>query len=176
MCDMTHSYATWLIHVWRHISCVTHTQTSIEFRRALCDMTHPCVTWLIHTRHDSLMCDTTHFMCDTHRDNYWCRHIMWHESFTRNVTHFIKFHVRHSWTGNVCVSVVSVCVCIHIYVYIFIFVYVFMYTYMYMIVNIYIRIYNICICICIYTYIYVYIYIYMYVYTCIYVCMYTYLY
>jgi len=46
ICDMPHSYLTWLIHVW-HYSFI-------------CDMTHSYATWLIHMRHDSFICDMTH--------------------------------------------------------------------------------------------------------------------
>ena len=46
ICDMTHLYATWLIHMW-HASFIR-------------DMTHSYVTWLIHTWHASFIRDMTH--------------------------------------------------------------------------------------------------------------------
>jgi len=44
---MTHSYLTWLIHMW-HDSYVWHDSFI-------------CVIWLIHMRHDSFVCDMTHW-------------------------------------------------------------------------------------------------------------------
>ena len=46
ICDRTHLYLTWLIHLW-HDSFI-------------CDMTHSSVTRLIHLWHDSFICDDTH--------------------------------------------------------------------------------------------------------------------
>jgi len=51
ICDITHSYLTWLIRMWHN--------------SFTCDMTHSYVTWLIHMWHDSLICDIS----------------IWHDSF-----------------------------------------------------------------------------------------------
>ena len=63
---MTHSYVTWLIHMWR--------------ASFICDMTHSYVTWLIHMWHDSFICDMTHTYVT------WLIH-MWHDSFICAMTH-----------------------------------------------------------------------------------------
>ena len=57
--SMTHSYATWLIHM-RHDSCIWDMTHAYETWLIQCDTTNSHETWLIPMRHDSFIWDTTH--------------------------------------------------------------------------------------------------------------------
>ena len=79
MCDVTHSYKRWLVHV-RHDTIIW-------------DMTHLYETWLIHMRHDSFIRDTTHSYVT------WLIHT-WHDSFIRDTTHSYVMHIDIETKGT----------------------------------------------------------------------------
>jgi len=89
ICDMPHSYVTWLIHIWHAwFTLLIHTWHD----SFICDMTHSYVTWLIHMWHDAFICDVTHSYVT------WLIHI-WHDQRISTPAHSNRWNRKVSWFG-----------------------------------------------------------------------------
>jgi len=87
ICDVTHSYVTWLIHMWRD--------------SLICDVTHSYVTWRIHMWRDSFICDVTHSYVT------WRIH-MWRDSFICDVTHSYVTWLIRTWLSISEIHILSI--------------------------------------------------------------------
>jgi len=98
MYDITHSSATWLIHVWHNfLQCDTTHSCAARRLVHLCHdkhdivhLCHGCLTWLIHMQHDS-------FTCDMSLSYMTWLISMWHNSLLCDTTHSCAAQFVHTW-------------------------------------------------------------------------------
>ena len=96
--DMTHLYATWLIHTCDTTQeatalsglCLNYTHSHLKRRFHTCDITCLHVARLTYTWHDSL----THDMNEWYVT--WCT-CTWHDSLTRDMTHQYVTWLTYTW-------------------------------------------------------------------------------
>jgi len=83
MCDMTHPYAIWLVHMWHN--------------SFICDMMHSCMTWLINMWFDVSYLWYEWFTSCTQNMQDLCLVYEWVVSRRNESCHIRMSHVTYEW-------------------------------------------------------------------------------